>query len=199
MKYASLDTEYTSWKGSFERNWSYEWETKEIVQVGITFMDENFDIDKTTCIYLKPQINNILSDYFMNLTGITQSRVDSANNTIFDIKNFILEISQEGYQFISWGPDLDIINQNIKLYERNSSVIKIEYIDMALLCEKLNICHEDLSSGTIYNFLTQKPLINKKNHDAASDSRQVSKALKFLLKSGMILESQINNYVRMSN
>ena len=199
MKYASLDTEYTSWKGSFERNWSYEWETKEIVQVGISFLDENFDLKKTTCIYLKPQINNILSDYFKNLTGITQSRVDSAIDNIFDIRNFILELSKKGYQFISWGPDLDIINQNIKLYKRDSSLIKIEYVDMALLCEKLNICHDNLSSGTIYNFLTQKPLTSKTNHDAASDSQEVAKAFKFLIKSGMVLESQINNFKRWSN
>ena len=96
MKYASLDTEYTSWEGSFERNWSYEWETKEIVQVGISFLDDNYDIDKTTCIYLKPLINNNLSEYFKNLTGISQLKIDSAKHNIFDIRNLILDISKKG-------------------------------------------------------------------------------------------------------
>ena len=29
-----IDTEYTSWKGSQERNWSNKYEYKELVQIG---------------------------------------------------------------------------------------------------------------------------------------------------------------------
>ena len=94
---------------------------------------------------------------------------------------------------------MDIINQNIKLYRKDISLIKLEYVDMALLCKNLEICNSDLSSGTIYNFLTQNLLSIIKIMMLLLIAAKLQKALKLLLKSGMVLESQINNYVRMSN
>jgi len=45
-KYAILDMEFTSWKGSLERNWSFEWEKREIVN--IQTLKANFSYGFTT-------------------------------------------------------------------------------------------------------------------------------------------------------
>ena len=42
VKFAILDLEYTSWKGSLQRNWSFDWEKKEIINIiDIKFNDLN--------------------------------------------------------------------------------------------------------------------------------------------------------------
>ena len=119
------------------------------------------------------------------IRGSVSHYIDSIN--FLYIFNQVYEASVVGSIIsVDVRKNVDIINQNIKLYKRDSSLIKIEYVDMALLCEKLNICHDNLSSGTIYNFLTQKPLTSKTNHDAASDSQEVAKAFKFLINPSLI-------------
>lgn len=71
------DLEYTTWQGALERNWSKENEFREItwiaaITVGIDTLQE---IDAFDCI-IKPTINPKLSEYFTDLTGLTQQRAD---------------------------------------------------------------------------------------------------------------------------
>ena len=65
MKYIVFDTEFTSWEGSMENNWSREGEHRELVQIGALKISDGKIIDKLD-ILVKPQINPILSDYFEN-------------------------------------------------------------------------------------------------------------------------------------
>ena len=74
-----LDTEYTSWKGSQERNWSKENEYKELVQIAaikIKKTQKTLKLVKKINIYVKPKKNPQLSDYFINLTNISQETID---------------------------------------------------------------------------------------------------------------------------
>jgi hypothetical protein len=66
------DTEYTSWKGSQERNWkktkkSDITEYKELVMIGaikVKKIGNTLKIIDNKKIYIKPTYNPILSDYF---------------------------------------------------------------------------------------------------------------------------------------
>lgn len=72
-----FDTEFTAWQGSQERNWSLCWEYKELISISALKVENKNNkliiVDKFTC-YIKPRKNVLLSDYIINLTGITQQK-----------------------------------------------------------------------------------------------------------------------------
>ena len=78
-KFIIFDTEYTAWEGSQQRNWSGENEYMELVQIGalkVIKTDTTIKVVKKFNIYVKPKKNPELSEYFINLTGITQNIID---------------------------------------------------------------------------------------------------------------------------
>lgn len=76
-----LDTEVTTWEGAAIRNWSGPSEHRELVQLGaavVGFEPATGKVQEITtlCTLVKPVINPALSDYFIELTGITQEMID---------------------------------------------------------------------------------------------------------------------------
>ena len=110
MNIIIYDTEYTSWHGSLENNWSREDEYRELVQLSaikIKINENDITIEDTFSEYCIPTINSCLSDYFINLTGIT-------NNII---KN-------KGYKFNATGTsDLSCILIESLIKNLNSEMI----------------------------------------------------------------------------
>lgn len=75
MSIVVFDTEYTSWKGCLE-NGRQEWQKEEIVQLAALKLNERtLDVEAEFNVYVKPRINPVLSDYFVNLTGITNQKI----------------------------------------------------------------------------------------------------------------------------
>ena len=77
-QFAILDLEWTAWEGSVERGWSGPDEEIEIVQFGMAVYADTAAIEEVDSleVLVRPQINPDLSDYFTQLTGITQEDVD---------------------------------------------------------------------------------------------------------------------------
>jgi len=71
------DLEYTTWQGALERDWSKENEFREITWIAAITVDVDTlqETDTFDCI-IKPTINPKLSEYFIDLTGLTQQRAD---------------------------------------------------------------------------------------------------------------------------
>jgi inhibitor of KinA sporulation pathway (predicted exonuclease) len=75
------DLEYTSWEGAMERGWSGPGELREIVQIGAVRADtgangpEGFREIAAFSVLVRPTRNPVLSDYFVDLTGITNADV----------------------------------------------------------------------------------------------------------------------------
>ena len=67
-----FDLEFTSWKGSLQRNWSKNGEHREIVQIGAVMIDleSNFKIINQFNCLVKPTINPYLSDYFVGESNL---------------------------------------------------------------------------------------------------------------------------------
>ena len=74
-----FDTELTSWPGSVDHNWRRPGEHREIIQIGAVKVlpNEDFREIESFQTYVRPAVNPKLSDYLVNLTGITQEIVDS--------------------------------------------------------------------------------------------------------------------------
>ena len=79
------DLEYTTWHGALERNWSKKNEIREITWIAAILVDVNTlqEIDSFDCI-IKPTMNPVLSEYFIDLTGLTQQRVDKEGISFFE-------------------------------------------------------------------------------------------------------------------
>ncbi len=72
-----LDIECTTWKGAVKRDWSKVGEHREVVQIAAVLIEtkEFMELSIFQSLVL-PKINSTLSDYFINLTKITQQEVD---------------------------------------------------------------------------------------------------------------------------
>ena len=87
--FAIIDLEFTSWKGSFERDWKLSWEKREIIQIGaVKFKSFNGSL-RYKNIYVKPKINKKLSLYIQKLTKINQNIINTQGK---DFKFAIEEI-----------------------------------------------------------------------------------------------------------
>ena len=75
---AVLDLEWTSWEGARQRMWRGPGEEMEIVQIGAITLTDDAALAETAAldVLVTPRINPTLSDYFIDLTGITQERLD---------------------------------------------------------------------------------------------------------------------------
>ncbi|MDR1694734.1 MAG: exonuclease domain-containing protein [Lactobacillaceae bacterium] len=75
-QFVIFDTEYTSWKGCME-NGRAEWQKEEIVQIAAIKVDaKTLKVLEEFNVYVTPVINPILSDYFINLTGLTNELIE---------------------------------------------------------------------------------------------------------------------------
>lgn len=109
------DVEYTSWKGYRESNWSMPGKFMEIVQIGavrVDFDDDWCEVDSFE-VYIQPRLNPELSDYFIDLTGITQEKIDTQGVSFEDgLTAFVDYISTDGSGVASHGPDHEVIELN---------------------------------------------------------------------------------------
>ena len=72
-----FDLECTTWEGAAARGWSGPGEHREVVQLGAALVEtENFTELANVKFWVRPKINLVLSQYFINLTNIKQEEVD---------------------------------------------------------------------------------------------------------------------------
>ena len=74
MSFVIFDTEYTSWKGCQEHGWTGT-QKREIVQIAALKVSDDFEVEGTFNQLCQPAINPVLSDYFVELTKITNAQI----------------------------------------------------------------------------------------------------------------------------
>lgn len=113
-----LDLEYTAWDGSASRSWSQPWEWREIVQIGLILADagQGFTIRNEVEILVRPQRNPVLSDYFVALTGITQSRIEEAALSFGEALTALPDLGAEVKLIIFNGCDGEVLRENCALH-----------------------------------------------------------------------------------
>jgi inhibitor of KinA sporulation pathway (predicted exonuclease) len=177
-KFILLDTEYTAWEGSQERNWSGPNEHKEIVQIGAILVNNvaltEIDMRK---IYVKPTINPILSDYFMQLTGVTQDDIEKSGVSYETALTQFKEWCGETPVY-SFGYDGVIMEKNCTLLEISFPFSPAQFHDMRDFFKHHGIPADDYFSSTITEAFGQKSPYA--GHDALNDVRTILDALRAL-------------------
>jgi inhibitor of KinA sporulation pathway (predicted exonuclease) len=111
-----FDLEFTAWSGSLECDWSRRGERPEIVQIGALRLDAlTAEIVDQFDVLIQPRLNPILSDYFVELTGVTNDDL-AVRGVDFTIgyRSFLRFIGS-GVIF-SHGRDDLIVMENLRLY-----------------------------------------------------------------------------------
>lgn len=153
-----FDTEFTTWEGAMARKWSGSNEHREIVQIAAQKIDLETEtvLDAFSCL-VKPHINPVLSNYFSNLTGITQLHVEREGISFID-----------AYQsFDSWTNNLPIFcygrtvgepadrgvfEENIRLYNLDVPLDPARYSTLTELFQWAGVDTQKYSSGEMYRF-----------------------------------------------
>ena len=176
------DTEFTSWPGAQERDWSGENEHRELVQIAAIRINANTlcEIDQPFNMLIAPRLNPILSDYFIDLTGITQADLDRYSTTFEDAYTAFCTYCGNSPAY-AFGRDDHVINENITLYALTDHLPAFESHTLVPWFEN-NIPEifngTGVCSGTLARAVGAD--LNAPAHNALNDVRSIRAALHHL-------------------
>ena len=177
-----FDLEFTSWPGSNERNWSLPNEDREIIQIGAVKIETTGDMREVDSfqILVRPLKNPILSDYIVNLTEITQEKVEK-EGILFPLalSRFINFIGEHPIDILSNGGDEEVIEENCQIHNIPFLSIFKKSTDLKIyFSEVLGISRKNCTSGMLPELFGLNNY--EKQHDALGDARSISQALRYL-------------------
>lgn len=175
-----FDTEYTSWEGVLERNWSGTNEYREIVEIGAVRVDtatSAFTELDSLLLYVKPVKNPALSEYFINLTNITQETVDSKGMSLQDAVKKFYEWSAGDFCY-SWGLDGKEIEDNCTLVVIEFPFQSGRFRDVREIFSARGISVKDYMSSTIVEAFGEKK--RRCGHDGLEDARTIVDGFRLL-------------------
>lgn len=116
------DLEFTAWEGSRERRWSLSGERREIVQIGAVKIDAaSLQIVDSFDMLVRPRLNPTLSDYLVELTGISNQDVAAQGvDFIVAYRAFLEFVGHD--EMWSFGRDDLVFAENLKLYGWKSAL-----------------------------------------------------------------------------
>lgn len=177
-----FDLEFTAWEGSLERGWSDPDEEPEIIQIGAVIVRKYLDqwkLCEEFSRYVKPTRRPQLSQYIIDLTGITQEiidrRADSFVTAILSFASFI----PNGATLCCNGDDWSILQLNCELLgidnplQTNSCLNVRPYLARCLqVGESSGQLHSYRLMNSIAATTKTEPL-----HDALLDARSIAQTL----------------------
>lgn len=176
-KIVVFDLEYTTWKGAREHNWSDPKKHKEVVQIGAVIIDKDLSEIDSFEVLVKPRINPVLSDYFVDLTKITQAEVDKKG---VDFSQALKDFYQwsNSYPLFSFGDDGPVLIKNAQLYDIEPLFKTSKFFDVRDVFKKFGIPADKYTSGTIVEAFGKKNTLSQ--HSAINDARTIIEGLKLL-------------------
>lgn len=170
MKAIVVDTEYTTWPGALESNWTLPGQEREIVQIAAVRVDGDFREEAAFERIVRPTRNPQLSPFFVELTGLTQDRVDAEGVTF----------AQAMAEFAAFCGDLPVVcmNADCAVFMTNCDLNGVRYpFDRQFhrlrpLLERAGVDLTSHSSGDLH-LLTGAPL-HGHTHNALHDVRSMA-------------------------
>lgn len=188
-----FDTEFTAWQGSHLRGWSESWEFRELIQIAavkISIDAKGVEILSTFNELVKPSRNPRLSDYIVDLTGISQSMVDDLGVDFPSALEQFYQFCHQGeLRCLAWGNDPNILRENCQLNDIIMPEFSGGFTDLKKRATELLLDGAELSSGELAMHF-QLPLSGHQ-HNALYDVRSLAGALQYWLASGELSFTQI--------
>lgn len=187
-----LDTEVTTREGAAAANWSRPGEHRELVQiaaavVGMDPQTRNFQEITTLQALVKPRINPILSKYFIELTGITQERVDEEG---VPFKEFLPRFNEwaSWYDLYSFDTrldgsrmfDRDVLMENCKLNKMEFPFEQDRFFNIHQVFAKMGYILKQSGQASLAFGVEPK----QRSHDALKDVKGLIDGLNLLKERG---------------
>ena len=183
-----IDLEYTSWKGSLERNWSDDGEFREIIQLGAVkakVNNQGFSKEGSFERLVKPVKNPLLSDHFVNLTGISNSMLSTHACGFSEALDEFGRFSSDISQIWSIGFDGEVLRENAILNQISYPFKRdMVYNIRPALAKVLGLPESSVISCKLPELVGLSPSV--KQHSALDDTLSIHRALKHLRKKGFI-------------
>lgn len=165
MSWVIFDTEYTSWQGCQEHGWRRN-QKKEIVQISALKVSDDLEVVAEFNALCRPTVNPVLSDYFVNLTHITNEQIAAQGELFAEAyQKFVRFVGTDVCYSHGWGGDYfnksdgDIVAENLDLYNLQEQGA-IQYRNIAPVFKQLyaenKIAVQSQSSGQIAEILGLK-------------------------------------------
>lgn len=172
------DLEYTAWPGSLATGWSRPGEYMEVVQLGAVRLDAGAGLEECGSLRLlvRPRINPDLSDYFTNLTGITQVELDRDGVSFPEMLDAFTSFCDGAGPILANGTDEDVLIENCAL--NHLPPPGLAFIDISPWLGAALGVQGHVVSGTLTGRL-DLPAVGRA-HDGLADARAIAAALRFL-------------------
>jgi inhibitor of KinA sporulation pathway (predicted exonuclease) len=177
-----FDLEFTAWPGSMEHHWRRPGEFREVVQIGAVKLDAA-TLEEVASLNLlaKPRLNPVLSPYFEDLTGVTNTRLSESGIDFADAYRAFVAFANNAPLF-SYGRDDRVLRDNLALYGLRAMPPLPECTNIApWLAEHgidprgLHACDIAQAAGVSYA---------GRRHDALDDARSVALGIATLVARG---------------
>ena len=175
------DTEWTSWPGFMESRWQQPGRYPEIIQIGAVKLDiaQNFKEVEAFQRFIIPKFNPTLSDYIIDLTGITQEKIDNEGVSFSEALNDYLAFIRNGQSsLMCYGRDGDTIRRNCELNDIDTPDIFHTEIDFRQALVDLKLVKQSHMSSDLPSLFGLPD--DERAHDALGDSRGLAKTLRHL-------------------
>ncbi|XOV80174.1 MAG: exonuclease domain-containing protein [Aestuariibacter sp.] len=175
------DTEFTAWPGSSARGWSGRHEHREIIQIAavkVQIVSSGVEILETFNELVMPCINSTLSEYIINLTGISQQMlVDLAIDFPSCYRQFCSFIGNKQTKCLSWGDDRAVLLENCDINGCNHLWQDHESVNLRQLAQNKNLPGAGVVSGEIARTIGLD--LQGHVHNALHDVRSIALALEY--------------------
>ena len=181
-----LDLEFTAWEGSQEHGWSRPGEFREVVQIGaLRVGSAGLEVTGEFNELVRPERNPVLSDYFQQLTGISQADVDERGVPFLDALDRFADFC-DGQYVLSYGNDMVILGENLVLQVPQGRTPKRglpPFVNIRTHVNRVLPATIGLSSGRLAFALGLAARIDRE-HDALADCYSIVETLRHLRELG---------------
>jgi inhibitor of KinA sporulation pathway (predicted exonuclease) len=153
------DTEFTTWEGAMARGWSGEGEHRELVQIAAQKINlaDRVVLDRYEQL-VSPTINPQLSQYFTDLTHLTQADVDERGVQFADMYEEFMQWSEgvAKYAYSASGEglaDAEVLAENIDLYGLSVPFPREEFANIGAVFASLGLDTKGYNSGRVHTIL----------------------------------------------
>ena len=115
-----FDLEWTSWPGFQESGWKFPGKQREVIQIGAVKLVADLQLTEKGSFnrLVQPILHPRLDDYIVELTGITQERIDHEGRSFQEaVEEFASFIGPDVVGVISNGRDGEVIQEICTLHD----------------------------------------------------------------------------------
>jgi inhibitor of KinA sporulation pathway (predicted exonuclease) len=182
------DLEFTTWPGAQDRGWTGPGEFREVVQIGALRVDPaTMTVDEEFDAVVRPARNPRLSDYFVELTGITEDEVRRRGTDFATALNAFLKFCDGNYA-LSYGNDMVVLGENLILQfpdDQRTAVPMPPFVNVRPYINHVFPATVTRSAGSLAATIGENPPAREEHvHNALLDCYSILEVLRRLRREG---------------